>query len=149
MHAIVETSSMLNKGIELFCIPVFQDEKPGSAASKADAVLGGMISAISAKEFSGNPATAAIIRSKGPIKRVLLYGIGKRAAFNPEFLRQAGGRLAATAMALSVDSVAIALPDKIDAVEGTIAAGEGVMLGAYKFDKYFTDPEAKAKAIKS
>ena len=149
MHAIAENQSVLSKEIELLCIPVFQDEKHGSAAANADAMLGGMISAVSAKEFSGKPATAVLLRGPGKLKRVLLYGMGKRPAFQMESLRQAGGRLAATAMALAVDSVSFALPDKIDPAEGTIAAAEGVMLGAYRFDKYFTDPEAKAKPVKS
>ncbi len=149
MHAIAETISHLEKNVELLCIPVFQDEKPGAVAKRADALLGGLVSGVPAKEFSGKPATAAMLRGKGSLKRCLLYGLGKRSALNNDTLRQAGGRLAATAMALSVESIAFALPDKVDAVEGTTAAAEGVMLGAYRFDKYFTDPEAKAKPVKS
>jgi leucyl aminopeptidase len=149
MHAIAENKSFLEKGAELLLLPVFQDEKPGAIAAKADSILGGVIAALSKKEFSGKPGTAVLLRGTGKLKRVLLFGLGKRPALNNDSLRQAGGRLAATAMALCVESVAFALPDKVDAAEATIAAVEGVMLGAYRFDKYFTDPEAKAKPVKS
>ncbi len=146
MHARAESFSALEKNAELLLLPVFQDET--NAAKKIDWLLDNAITGLSKKEFLGKPGQTVLLHGRKSIKRCLLHGLGKRSEYNNELLRQAGGRLAAAAQNTGVENVAFALPEKTDAYEATVAIVEGIALGAYKFDKYFTDEENKSKPVK-
>jgi leucyl aminopeptidase len=137
---------------------VFEDGLDDTA-KKVNEKVGKKISKIiSSGEFEGKPNTTSIIHTFGqvPSERLLLIGLGKRADFDIEKLRQACGTAAKTARDMGLTSVSSALHmhDIVEAAPQDIgqAIAEATELALYRFDKYKTDKEAakeKAKALKT
>ncbi|MBI3587694.1 leucyl aminopeptidase [Candidatus Micrarchaeota archaeon] len=142
----IEIKAEINS-CELLVIPVFQAELGKGTAAEADGKIGGLIKGLGGKEFEGKPNQTALLRTTSPLKRVLLYGIGKREEFNADLLRCAGGAAARIASGAQLSSVSLSLPEKVDAFEAANALVQGVLLGGYKFDKYFSEGDAKAKPV--
>ncbi|HEY3875363.1 MAG TPA: M17 family peptidase N-terminal domain-containing protein, partial [Candidatus Kapabacteria bacterium] len=78
-------------------------------------------------------------------KRVLLAGMGKTDKLTLETVRRASARVAKKAQTLKSKSLAVVLPEVPGASGAEIAAAshEGIMLGLYKFDKFFKKEEPK------
>lgn len=98
-------------------------------------------------DFKGKKESTALIYTNGSAAapRLLLIGIGKQSDVKPETLRRCGAVLAKTATGKKLSSVALRVPafTKMPATEVIESLTEGVMLTAYKFDKYFSDKDAK------
>lgn len=84
-------------------------------------------------------------------KRVLLVGLGKVDTISLETVRRAAARAAKKATSLKSKSLAMYLP-RVKGAKGTEIAGaaaEGILLGLYKYDKYFKkdEPETKLETV--
>jgi leucyl aminopeptidase len=87
------------------------------------------------------------VKGEAIAKRVILIGLGKREKVTIETVRRSAARMAKKVQDFKAKSVAIYLPSvegKTDAdVAGAIT--EGVLLGLYKFDKFFKKDPTKTK----
>jgi leucyl aminopeptidase len=128
---------------DLLAIPLFQEEMDGKtppAAFKAmDATLRrALMEGASREGFKGKPEQSWSMHTLGklPARLLVLLGLGPRARFRAEALRMAAGRAAKTAERVRAASAALFLPS--EAAEHIQAATEGLLLGAYRFDRYRT-----------
>jgi leucyl aminopeptidase len=82
-------------------------------------------------------------------KRILLIGMGKNENVTLETVRRAAARAAKKAVALKSKSLAIYLP-RVKGIKGAeiaTAVTEGVLLGLYKFDKFFKKEEPEVQLV--
>jgi leucyl aminopeptidase len=84
-------------------------------------------------------------RSEASARRVFLVGLGKAEKVTLETVRRGAARAAKKAEKMKSKSLAIMLPAVKDASGAEIAAAvvEGLMLGQYKFDKFFKKEEPR------
>ena len=99
-------------------------------------------------EFSGKLYETSILHKPQGIaaKRLVVIGGGKRAKFSQVELRRVAGVLVRSLKPKGVHSIALALPDGVNANE-LAAAAEGAILGAWEADKYKSDPKKERKHI--
>jgi len=135
---------------ELLAIPLFEadltEKSDEQALAQADNALGGLLLKAAAEEgFKAKAEQSCLLHTHGKltVQRVLLLGMGNRAKFNPEVLRQTAGRAAKAASRLRAREVSFALPPVRDADAGVKAAVEGFGLGVYQFDRYKTQGKEK------
>jgi len=109
--------------------------------------LGGAAASILDEDFSGKEGETALIYAPEGLAagRLLLVGLGERAAFTLEKLRRAAATAARRARALKLDeaSFALPLPEGSGTHEAAEAAAEGAALGLYSFDRYKTNAESR------
>jgi leucyl aminopeptidase len=110
------------------------------------ALGGGLVAHVKQSDFSGKPDQTLDVPTFGRMKarRILLVGAGK--GIDVPRVRNMVAGAVRQASSGSVKSVALALPEGAD----FRAVGEGVMLGAYRFAKYFTGkrrPKAELKKV--
>ncbi|MBF5042559.1 leucyl aminopeptidase [Aggregicoccus sp. 17bor-14] len=131
---------------ELLVIPLFEGELGASGAAAAlaqvDTALDGVLREAATQEgFKGKAEQSLVLHTHGKLKvgRVLLLGLGAPARFTPEVLRLAAGRAAKTALRLKAAQLTLALPAAAEPREACVqAVAEGLVLGAYRFDRYKT-----------
>lgn len=84
-----------------------------------------------------------------PSHRVLVVGLGARQGGGD--IRSGCARAARAAQELSAGSLALRLPDRTGdaAAAQARAAAEGVLLGAYRFDRYIGEPQRRPKRLRS
>ncbi len=103
--------------------------------------LGGPLSGLVEEgDWSGGFKKTLLLYPRGAVaaRRLLLVGLGTRAAISPDRLREAGALATQRAAELKVQRYAAALPalDGALASPGLQALVEGSLLGAYRFDRY-------------
>ena len=128
---------------------LFDDEKPGQAAARVDKALGGMIGRLIKRgDFKAKPGAVHLLYPEGRIaaERLALAGLGKRADFTLNRLRQAAGKAAPVLRAAGAKDITV-LIDGLgrDNEETGQAIAEGGMLGLYRFLKYKTNEENDRK----
>ncbi|MFT3913888.1 MAG: leucyl aminopeptidase [Anaeromyxobacteraceae bacterium] len=143
---------------DVLAVPVHAEDLRGARVAAVDRALGGALyAAADAERFEAKAGQELTIQTLGKLKaaRVVVLGLGgKKAGAAPwpqdarEALRQAGGQAARAAARAGAAKLVITLPE---GAEGNEAAGaaraatEGVLLGAYVFERYKTEPSKKAK----
>ncbi len=104
-----------------------------------------------AAQFRGNVGDRLTWSPNGryPCRRVLVVGLGARQGGGD--IRVACARAAAAAQELGAASLALRLPDRSGdaAAVQARAAAEGVVLGAYRFDRYIGEPARRPKRLRS
>lgn len=84
-------------------------------------------------------------------KRIILIGLGKPEKSSLEVVRRAAARAAKKARSLKSKTLAIYLPHvgRHDGATIAAAATEGILLGLYKFDKFFKkeEPDTKLESV--
>jgi leucyl aminopeptidase len=137
-------------------VALFQTEAPESLASTlkqlgAKSSLGTAFSALrDSGDMSGkSPEVFALYPGKGEstAKRILIAGLGKNDKLTIEQVRRAAARVAKKAESAKCRSLAVYLPKVAGESGAEIAHAivEGVMLGLYKFDKFFKATEPKVQ----
>jgi len=128
---------------DVLALPVFEEEVTltGPLADLDKRLGGHLAAAVKAEEFGGKADAMLALHTLGklPAGRLLLVGMGPRpgpASLEP--LRSAAGVAARAAAKSGARSLAVALPPGLPAGAATRAAGEGALLGAYRFDRYLT-----------
>ncbi len=158
MKVVLKDGDILKERANALILGIFEG-KLDETAKKIDAKVGRKISKVLASgEFEGKLNTTSVIHTFGqmPSERLLLVGLGKRAEFDIEKLRQASGTAAAAARAKGLGSAASAvhLHEVPDATPHDVgqAIAEASALAVYGFGKYKTEKEAvkeKTKELKS
>ncbi len=150
----VEKARIDQKQTSLLVIGVFEGEQDFSQSKELDPVVFASIKeSLDNKEFRGNFGSSMMVYTlgKGPMKKVILLGLGKREKFSDEGARISAGKAAQKAKELGVKEFSILQFSNLD--EGLIEAmTEGVSLALYSFDKYKAkdaakDPPAKVDEV--
>ncbi len=136
--------------IALLC---FEDGYAEGAIYRAlDKALDGLLEKLGAEEhFKAKKGQSLQLHTHGRIgpSRVLLVGGGQRKDFSPPDLRGFGARVIKAGNAASLPSVTAVLPYTEGAILERSAQflAEGVLLGAYRFDKYLTGDRKKPETV--
>src|SRR3954452_24653844 len=117
-----------------------------------DKSLDGLVSRVAGDEqFKGKKGQALTLHTHGRIgaQRILLVGAGARKDFNAGDLRGFAARVVKHAAAAQARQAALLLPFSEGASQERYAqfAAEGVLLGAYRFDKYLTGDRKKPEVV--
>jgi leucyl aminopeptidase len=138
---------------DLLLLPVFEtDVKGGKNPLKAlvavDGALGGLLLEDAAEEELAGKSDQTLVlhtHDRIPAHRVALLGLGTRQKFDPEALRLAIGRGAKLAHKLHAERLAVAMPEVREIEACVQAIGEGLLLGAYRFDRYKSQDQKKGE----
>jgi leucyl aminopeptidase len=107
-------------------------------------------------DFSGKEGEHLLFypEKRGPgipvAKRVLVVGLGKE-ELHAEIFRKAGGTISSQAMKNKIRELLLVLPDlACDMAEMVEGLSEGLVLGAYRFEKYKTkdDPDSPKELLR-
>lgn len=110
--------------------------------------LGGLLVDVAAAEsFDGKNGQVLSVVTAGrlPAGRVLVIGMDPRKDNAPNLLRDIAATVVSAAQKCGAKSVGYVLP-KLGDGDAIVHMATGVLLGAYKFDKYLTSDDAKKKA---
>jgi leucyl aminopeptidase len=133
-------------GVDALIVGVFAGTVADSDALLAleDALGGGLLSHLKASEFDGKLEQQADVPTFGRVKarRLLVVGLGPKADVDAARVRATFAAAVRSAQSSTTKSLALVLPEPLPSLR---AVGEAVVLGAYKFSRYFTG-ERKPKA---
>ncbi|MDF3065039.1 MAG: Cytosol aminopeptidase PepA [Polyangiaceae bacterium] len=137
-------------GADALIVGVFAGQVADSDALLAleDALGGGLLSHLKASEFDGKLEQTQDVPTFGRVKsrRLLVVGLGAKGDLDTPRARTALAAAVRIAQSSSTKSIALALPQPLPSLR---AVGEAVILGAYKFSRYFTgDRKPKAELAK-
>lgn len=113
-----------------------------------DALGGGLLSHLKASEFDGKLEQQIEVPTFGRVKsrRLLVVGLGAKAEVDSARVRASLASAVRSAQSASTKTIAVSLPESLPSLR---AVGEGIVLGAYKFTRYFTgDRKPKAELTK-
>lgn len=134
-------------GADALIVGVFAGAVADSDALLAleDALGGGLLSHLKSSEFEGKLEQQQDVPTFGRVKsrRLLVVGLGPQVELTAARTRNVLAAAVRSAQSSTTKSIAIALPDPLPSLR---AVGEAVVLGAYKFSRYFTgDRKPKAE----
>lgn len=123
-------------------VTVFQDQPHSAATARVDAALGGEIQrARDAQEFSARYTLSYAFYTLGklPAARVAVVGLGKREKFRLDRTRRAAADGVRALRKLGAKHVALTVTaDGLDLAQAAQASAEGVVMGLFQFQKYYT-----------
>lgn len=129
-------SALEEVSADLIAVGLFEGEQPPAPLMEVANV------ALSSGDFSGKRGETALLYTRGALSspRLLLLGLGDRAALTTERVRRAVGTVARRARSAKLESATFALPvsEGFSAREAAQAAAEGAALGLYRFTSYKT-----------
>ncbi|MBD1889400.1 leucyl aminopeptidase [Coleofasciculus sp. FACHB-SPT9] len=101
---------------------------------------------IAETEFKGKEGSSAVTRvgAGSPVRKIILVGLGKAEAFQPDTLRRLGAAIARLAKKEKSKILGISLPvwnQAPDATAGAIA--EGILLALHQDNRFKSEPEDK------
>ena len=137
----VENTRIDQKQTPLLVIGIYENENDFSYSDGIDPILYYTIKQmISNKEFKANLDTSLVLPTmdKGPMKKIMLIGLGKKDKFNNEIARIVSAKAAVKVREMGISEFSILLFSNLD--EGLIEAiSEGVGLSLYSFNRYKTN----------
>ncbi len=154
VHVSVEKAKIDQKQTSLLVIGVFEGELDVPQSKELDpAVFASIRETLENREFRGTFGSSSIVHTldKGPMKKIMLLGLGKREKFTDEAARISAGKAALKAKELGAKEFSMLQFSNLD--EGLIEAmTEGAVLALYSFDKYKApdttqDPPAKVEEL--
>jgi leucyl aminopeptidase len=138
MEVALGTADALGAPADLLAVGVFADLEPAPGAGEAITGLGTPIQPLlESRGFTGKTGESVALPTLGrlPAATLLLVGLGERDGVDAETLRRAGG--AVVRESRGARHAITTLPQAIaDQAAGVRAVTEGVLLAAYRFDKY-------------
>jgi leucyl aminopeptidase len=98
------------------------------------------------KSFKGELRETRVVEADGPLPRVLLIGLGKRADLDAERLRRAGALAARRSELEGAANAAVWCSAELERAAGGaevagLALAEGARMGAYRFQRYKSKPK--------
>ncbi len=124
--------------------------RPGGATGAVDKALGGMIGhLIKGGDLRGTYKETVLFRTFGkiPAQRVLVVGLGEKAKFSLDRIREVSAKAARHLRDAGVDSFSTVVHGAgiggFALQEASEALVEGVLLGTYRFDRYKTEQDEK------
>ena len=146
----VEKAKIDQKQTSLLIIGVFEGEQDFSQSKELDpSVFASIKETLENKEFRGTFGSSILVYTlgRGPMKKIMLLGLGKREKFTDESARISAGKAALKAKELGVREFSLLQFSNLD--EGLIEAmTEGIALALYSFDKYKAHDSSKDPEIK-
>ncbi|HEX2557357.1 MAG TPA: M17 family peptidase N-terminal domain-containing protein, partial [Nitrososphaera sp.] len=143
----IEKTKIDQKQTSLLVIGVFENEQDFSQSKELDpAVFASIKETLENKEFRGTSGSSILVYTlgKGPMKKIMLLGLGKREKFTDESARICAGKAAQKARELGAKEFSILQFSNLD--EGLVEAmTEGVALALYSFDKYKAADDSRTK----
>jgi len=143
----VEKAKIDQKQTSLLAIGLFEGDLDFTQSKELDpTVFASIKETLENKEFRGTFGSSILIYTlgKGPMKKIMLVGLGKRDKFTDEGARLCAGKAAQKAKELGVKEFSILQFSTLD--EGLVEAMvEGVILALYCFDRYKESKESPAK----
>src|ERR687890_2639404 len=143
----VEKARIDQKQTSLLVIGVFEGDQDFPHSKELDSVISSSIrETLENKEFRGTFGSSIIgsMLGKGPMKKIMLLGLGKLEKFTDESARICAGKATRKARELGIKEFSMLQFSNLD--EGLVEAmTEGIALALYSFDKY---KEAKEPATK-
>ncbi len=140
----VEKAKIDQKQTPLLVIGVFENEQDFQQSKELDpSVLAYIKETLDNKEFRGTFGSNILVYTlgKGPMKKIILLGLGKREKFSDELARVCAGKAALKARELGAKEFSILQFSNLD--EGLVEAmTEGMALALYSFDKYKASNES-------
>jgi leucyl aminopeptidase len=140
------SGTLAESGADALVVGVFAGAVADSDAllGLEDALGGGLLSHLKASDFDGKLDQLIDIPTFGRVKsrRLLVVGLGAKAELDAARVRSALAAAVRAAQSSTTKSLALSLPAPTPSLR---AVGEGIVLGAYKFVRYFTG-ERKPKA---
>jgi leucyl aminopeptidase len=140
----VQHSKIDQKKTSILVIGIFQNEHDFTQLNEVDPSLATRVEEIiNNKEFKGVLGSNIILYTMGigPIKKIMLIGLGKREKFTNETARIIAGKASLKAKEMGLaDLSVIPFSNKLD--ESLIEAiAEGILLSLYSFNRYKTNNE--------
>jgi leucyl aminopeptidase len=152
VQIIVEKARIDQKQTPLLVVGVYENENDFLYSNGIESILYRTIKEIiSNKEFKANLGTSLVLPTmdKGPMKKIMLLGLGKKDKFNNEIARIVSAKAAVKVREMGISKFSILLFSNLD--EGLIEAiSEGVGLSLYSFNRYKTNDnkdELKANQV--
>lgn len=143
----VEKARIDQKQTSLLVIGVFEGDQDFPHSKDLDSSVSSSIrETLENKEFRGTFGSSIVVYTlgRGPMKKIMLLGLGKREKFTDESARICAGKAARKAQELGIKEFSMLQFPNLD--EGLVEAmTEGIALALYSFDKY---KEAKEPASK-
>ncbi len=135
----VENGKSLYKQTSLLVIGIFENEKENLELNQLDPEILSVIKENSEKEFEGTEGSNFVLHTmgKGPMKRIMLIGLGIKEGFTNEKARIIAGKAALHAKNLGLTEFCIIPFSKTD-VDLIEAMSEGIYLSLYSFNRYKT-----------
>ncbi len=150
----IEKAKIDQRQTSLLVIGVFEGEAEFSQSKELDPLIFASIKeSLDSKEFRATVGSSLIVYTfgKGPMKKIMLLGLGKRDKFSDETARICAGKAAQKAKELGVKEFSMLQFSNLD--EGLVESmTEGAALALYSFDKYkapegSSSPAAKVEEI--
>lgn len=143
MDVTIRKAEPATRAAGMLALGVFEAERTPTAAVRAvdRAARGAIAAVLGAGDFRGRPGETHLMYAKGlKAKRVLLVGLGPRAALTRQRLMTAAATAARRARDLGAGSLALALHEagSRGADEAAAAVAEGAVLGHYRHTAYRT-----------
>ena len=147
MHVDVKAGLATTEKTEVLALLLCEDDTLlGQDAASIDKAMEGALSdLVKSKEFEGKAAELVLLHTqqKMPAKRVLLVGLGKKAALGLDTIRQAMGYAVKRVRQAKAASFTVAVPTETPSgstpIEVAQAMTEGAILGSYQFTAYRND----------
>src|SRR5215203_1043571 len=143
----VEKAKIDQKQTPLLVIGVFEGEQDFPHSKELDsAVYSSIQETLENKEFRGKFGSSIVVYTlgKGPMKKIMLLGLGKREKFTDESARICAGKATRKARELGIKEFSMLQFSNLD--EGLVEAmTEGIALALYSFDKYKEAKEPPTK----
>ncbi len=128
-------------------VPLFEDDRlDGPLPSRLNQKLGGLLGELRvSKEWKGQAGEILVIYRPDQLKaaRVILLGLGKRAAYRTRILRNLVQQTIERLRGYDLKRVVVFLGGEIDATRATQAAVEGTILGSHSSDAFKTQNRAE------
>ena len=143
----VEKARMDQKQTSLLVIGVFEGDQDFPHSKDLDSSVSSSIrETLENKEFRGTFGSSTVVYTlgKGPMKKIMLLGLGKREKFTDEGARICAGKATRKVQELGIKEFSMMQFSNLD--EGLMEAmTEGIALALYSFDKYKETKEPTSK----
>ncbi|MDO3378678.1 leucyl aminopeptidase [Geoalkalibacter halelectricus] len=156
MEFKVKKADPLKRKTPVLVVGVFEDKLKGGFFKKLDAALDGLLQqAIRSGEFRGEFKETLLLATAGKIsaQRILAVGLGREGEADLDRLRQGSAVAAALLQQRRLTTLSTNLTQVrvkgAAAAEVAQAVGEGLLLAAYRFDRYRTEQRDKLPPVVS
>ncbi len=143
----VEKARIDQKQTSLLVIGVFEGDQDFPHSKDLDSSVSSSIrETLENKEFRGIFGSSIVVYTlgKGPMKKIMLLGLGKREKFTDESARICAGKATRKAQELGIKEFSMLQFSNLD--DGLVEAmAEGTALALYSFDKYKEAKEPTSK----
>ncbi|HEY9407198.1 MAG TPA: leucyl aminopeptidase [Nitrososphaera sp.] len=143
----VEKARIDQKQTSLLVIGVFEGDQDFPHSKDLDSSVSSSIrETLENKEFRGKFGSSIVVYTlgKGPMKKIMLLGLGKREKFTDESARICAGKATRKAQELGIKEFSMLQFSNLD--DGLVEAmTEGTALALYSFDKYKEAKEPTSK----